>query len=101
MTEDFTKTAEALAESDIYRLMLKFQRYYSSNPALGGYTPINLELAKKQFPDLLTEEGLKRLVDQGYFTIEDAKTVTPKLLITDKGWKLRQTIAALKKEATS
>ncbi len=99
--EDFTEIAKELAESNLYRLMQKFQRYYSSNPVLGGYTPINLEMAKKQFPDLLSDEGLEKLAQQGYFTVEDRNTATPKLLITDKAWKLRQTIAVLKKETTS
>ena len=96
--EQVNEKIKELANSDLYKLLLKFQRWYSSNPVLGGYSPLDLKLLQEQFPDLLSEENLKKLVDQGLFIVEFEESSRPKLRITDKGWQLREKIKALASE---
>ncbi len=96
--EQINEKIKELASSDLYRLLLKFKRWHSSNPVLGGYSPLDLKLLQEQFPELLSEENLKKLVDQELFIVEFEESSRPKLRVTDKGWQLREKIRTLASE---
>jgi hypothetical protein len=96
--KEINEKIKELADSELFQLMSRFQQWYSSNPALGGYSPLDLKLLQEQFPKLLSEENLKKLVEQGLFIVEFEESSRPKLRITDKGWQLKTKIEALSAE---